>query len=278
MTNLPWPGFGKLTQITAVDSGASAAKEVIGTSTANTKSAWIELRATLAEDYPGFIVTFVTPDTSSGYLIDLALGDAGSEFVILENFFVDAWRRNRIRGSSIFVPMKLPAGARLAIRYQQSLSAATTWRVDVKGVSADTMSSIGQLRSGFSMGADLSTSQGTIVDPGAVGNTKGAFAELIAATPSEAVGMFVCIGTWRDTLRVAGSCLIDIALGGAGSERIVVPDLQGTWDTANEDMSPAPFYVPISIPVGSRVSARAQCPNTGYIHRVFTMVLVGMTQ
>lgn len=91
---------------------------------------------------------------------------------------------------------------------------------------------------------------GTTVTASASTNTKGAYAELITSTAYDADGIMVALQT-NNT--VAGS-LVDFAVGGAGSEQIVMANVI-IGQTARLTTY---VFIPISLPAGSRVAARCQ--------------------
>lgn len=87
-------------------------------------------------------------------------------------------------------------------------------------------------------------------------HTKGAWSELIASTAEDSYGVWVFLQglaiSATDT-----SCLVDIGLGAAASEVVVIPNIDaGTADFANRGAKY--FFFPIFIPSGQRIAARAQ--------------------
>lgn len=109
--------------------------------------------------------------------------------------------------------------------------------------------------------------QGTSVTP-AVGS-KGSYAQLIASTAADSYGVLVCINS-NTSSNSSRNTVVDIALGAAASEIVLIPDLicgnaaaytlGGTW-----------YYFPVFVPAGSRVSARAQGSVTNAI-RVYAQL------
>lgn len=93
-------------------------------------------------------------------------------------------------------------------------------------------------------------STSTITPATTTANTKGAWSQMVAATASR----WDAIQVWHYGDDAAGFQLLDIGVGGSGSEQVVVPDL-AKWDSA---VSQGVHYslIPVSIPAGSRVAAR----------------------
>jgi hypothetical protein len=99
--------------------------------------------------------------------------------------------------------------------------------------------------------ATLSTSgAGTVLTSGAI-DTKGSWVDLI--NPTNFDTHMVCINTGSTAASATDtSSLLDIAIGGAGSEKIVLPDLLcgWAWEPGRQ------FYLPLFIPRGSVVRGR----------------------
>jgi hypothetical protein len=99
---------------------------------------------------------------------------------------------------------------------------------------------------------------GTLITASATIHTKGPYTALIASTSNDAYGVWVDVHGVG--VSAAGSdVLVDIAIGAAGSEIIVFPDL----DAGNAEGDAARpigalYYFPAFIPAGSRIAARMQ--------------------
>jgi hypothetical protein len=92
---------------------------------------------------------------------------------------------------------------------------------------------------------------------GATANTKGAYTELIASTAADAY----CLWLWARNVAVNagdGRCLIDIAVGPAGSEHVILPDLNFGAAPTSVTVAARIMGIPIYIPKGSRIAARCQ--------------------
>ena len=89
-------------------------------------------------------------------------------------------------------------------------------------------------------------------------NTKGSYVELISSSASAkpATGFYFSI--YRTALP-AWDGLVDIAIGGAGSEQIIVSDMGFVSNLTGSQASMQ--FLPIAIPASTRVAARVQ---TGY--------------
>jgi hypothetical protein len=114
---------------------------------------------------------------------------------------------------------------------------------------------------GFPLGLELcngqaivvtGTSTGTVVTASGSINTKGAFTQLIAATAFDTCWMGVFINDTSGT----GTVMVDIAIGAAAAEKVIVQNLTGCG--AFIVQVPSFFHFPIMIPAGTRISARSQ--------------------
>lgn len=102
------------------------------------------------------------------------------------------------------------------------------------------------------------TVNNTTVSLGAVAHTKSAWVQVTAST-STAVGLFrFKPSTWAGFSATTHATLLDIGVGAAGSEVVVVPNLAvgGQYPTSTE------YDIPIAIPAGRRVAIRAQGART----------------
>ncbi len=120
------------------------------------------------------------------------------------------------------------------------------------------------------IGVNTGTSRGTQLADGSPANTKGAYAELSAATSADAVGMLINVAR---TSQSNQSYAFDIALGGAGSEVDLLSNLTFKVDSRNE--TNFNIFVPCDVPAGSRVSARCQTTTTTAIFDISAMLLIG---
>lgn len=105
-------------------------------------------------------------------------------------------------------------------------------------------------------------------------HTKGAYTQFVASSP------FACnlLQIEVVTASVSGGLyLFDIATGGSGSETVVVPNIMIDRYSGATSHSGSGFYViPISIPAGTRISARCQCSTgSGTLEVGITIIAAG---
>ena len=87
-------------------------------------------------------------------------------------------------------------------------------------------------------GIDSGNSRGSVVTAGGSAHTKGSYVQLIASTADESFGLVITAGWASATMIYA----VDIAIGGSGSEQIIVPDL---WAIIDGNSQTSTVYIPI---------------------------------
>lgn len=102
---------------------------------------------------------------------------------------------------------------------------------------------------------------GTSVAAGGVAHTKNAtYTQLIASTAYTSYGICVAVGNVGTTATTNTRTLVDIAIGAASSEVVIIPNLLAGQAGASNSASSDPnfYYFPIVIPSGVRISATSQ--------------------
>jgi hypothetical protein len=94
---------------------------------------------------------------------------------------------------------------------------------------------------------------GAAVTAAATANTKGAWTQLIAATPADCVFAIISIQ------QIYGNRFaIDIGIGPAGSEIVLVPNIVCDVDNTSSGCGCWMITIPLQIPAGIRIAARCQ--------------------
>jgi hypothetical protein len=102
---------------------------------------------------------------------------------------------------------------------------------------------------------------GVSVTAGGSAHTKGATpTQLIGSTNYTGFGIIVGLGNVGTTASTNTRTLVDIMIGGSGSEQVLIPNLMCGQAGASNSASSQPvyYYFPIIVPSGSRLSARSQ--------------------
>jgi hypothetical protein len=228
--------------------------------TNNSKGAWVELTPALAADCC-LLEIEITHQSLGGVIaqaIDIGIGPAGGEQVIIGDLYSSPGF-NVIANGLIALPIHIPAGARIAARCAAS-SASKTVNVMVRtwdGEFAQGDGCVGATALGFT----AASTAGTLITPSATANTMGAvFTPLIATTARDYSGIFAMVAGISNNRQ---SWLIDFAIGGSGSEQVIIPQRRFYYGDVTNSISGlsgmflVPF-IPIKIPAGSRLSARCQ--------------------
>lgn len=115
---------------------------------------------------------------------------------------------------------------------------------------------------GFGFGSALSKTANisgqTAVTTSGSNNTKGSWVELESSTDYAVHGFYIIVD---NTARSANTqrILLDVGIGGAGSEQVLVPNLLfSTGVVVDRVQAGHHVYIPMRIPAGTRVSARTQ--------------------
>lgn len=245
--------------ILSVSSAPASSAAVIATASGSihTKGAWTELLASIEAPGSWLHVTLLNASASRS-LVDIGIGAAASEVVLIPDLYHEVNSANAQNAPrSYLLPVAVPSGARLVAR-TQSTNASQAIYVNAHVVSRALTSPmpLGQVEA---LGIDVANTRGVVIDPGASANTDSAWSQLIAATGFAYRWLMIGIGHSSGVVAAAATWLVDIAIGGAGAEVVVVPDILVGGSTANDLPLPGSVSLPVAIPAGTRVAARARC-------------------
>jgi hypothetical protein len=228
-------------------------------SVANTYGPFVTLSASLPFDICGIdFMTGIWNGDGFSHVFDLATGSAGNEQVFAQAICV--------LGTDRFMPMHfpccLPKGARLSARQQSNTNTAISILL-ASTLRPQTFMQGQMLQTNDVHGYNSGTSTGTVVDPGGSAYTKGSWAQIVSSTPRPASAIAVQIWPNNNTGGTNAQYRIDVGVGGAGSEKVVLGDLwmHFTSNVGGAGQPSANFLgpFPCSIPAGSRLSMRCEC-------------------
>lgn len=212
----------------------------------NTKGIYLEMIASTLHAAVGFYVTTWGGNPPTRYLVDIAIGAAASEQVIVENLVI--YSDNYDGNHPYFIPLSIPAGSRVSARCQ---NASTSGGIGV-GLSITVMYG-SHLDSVFSRcvtyGADTSDSGGTPM-------VSGTYVELTSGLTHDIKYLIMAI-TGRNVVLTAVDIQHKIAIGAAASEQDLIGGLISRADSSEEIFFSPIFSFPVSIPAGTRVSVQA---------------------
>ncbi len=252
------------------DDAATYSTVVNPNASANTKGSWVTLIATTAFPAQGILMTLVTGSVNIDYLYDLAIGSAGNEQTIASNLLLAVYE---IGVEGYYLPIGLPAGVRLSARCQAN---------GASKVGAVKLQLIGGGYRGQSYtrsetwGAATGDSGGTSIDPGGSAGTKGSWVQLVASSAFPVRQLLVAAGGQANLSRTNCTNTVDIGIGSAGNEQVIVPNLT-YWMDANADHVLPGLYgpLPVMIPAGTRVAARTKSSITDATDRLIDIVGYG---
>lgn len=248
------------------DQGSTLATSLGTTITAsgstNTKGSYSQLVASTPYDCCGLWLNYCNASqagVTNNCSLDLAVGGAGSEQIVIPDIILATVGITSGYCNSIFFPIAVPAGTRIAAR-SQAPSASETVSVNV--VLCDGSFDNDQGLSAFkSYGSVLSgATHGTVVDPGGIANTKGAYAQLVASTTYDISSLWAIFDGFTGGSGTNNS-LVDIAVGAAASEQVIIPNI--FYGMRSSPLFIQALYGPfkVNIPAGTRLSARSQATS-----------------
>lgn len=156
------------------------------TASAHTKTGWVELIASTDADYNMLDLVGFASNADSRALFDIGFGPALSEVVKIPNLFIEGSAPTRGQ-----LPLKIPAGTRVAFRAQTSVSNRSV-AMGI-GVYVDSRFSMGDAPDEYTAyGVDLATTNVTLtVTADATAHTKGAVTQVVPSVPSGAAAVVI---------------------------------------------------------------------------------------
>lgn len=256
---LPAPAVTPRARESNLTVSARMGTTITASGTIHVKGAYTTLIAATAHDAFGVWVSFAglaVSAAASNALVDIAIGAAGSEQVILPN--LDAGNAQTsgshpTAGALYFFPVFIPSGERVAARMQALIASDTA----VVMIYLDQRPLYPPATGGVvDYGTNLSLSRGTSV--ARANGAFGAWAELVASTSRDHRFWKPGIDGLSDATLTGGlGNLVQLGVGGAGAEQVIEEWSFGT-DTSEAitgSFPPSPVYCPV--PAGSRIAARA---------------------
>ena len=239
---------------------------------ANVKGAYTQLAASTGSDSAKFWVYLLSQGTNVSYLTDVATGAAASEVVLIADMMTQTGTQSarNIGSSSAQYFADIPASTRIAARMQTN-TPFTNFEIAMMLVGDATES----LPIPTTYGAIPATSHGTLIDPGAVLNTKGAYVQITASTAALHQFVTTLFGNNQNVSPQLNIWGIDVAVGAAASEVIFLPDIKLIADAFTDQLYPAgTFWHVDDLPASSRLAVRAATNTTNAVDRVFEVVLI----
>lgn len=235
---------------------------VTASATPHTKGNYAQLVASTNFDVD-FIHLYVSAIALSANdkraLMDIAIGPAGQEVVIIANLNVGwatGYTTTSDTGRQLTLPLKIPSGTRIAARLQSNTASQTAaTAIDLFG--GNPYSGLSGFTAVDTYGADTANSRGTAISSGNA--TKGAWVELAASTAKQINALFCMAGLHSGTAVGSRNNIIDIGAGAAGSEVVLIADVPMSYFTTEALSEPArtSMLLGVDLPAGVRLAARA---------------------
>ena len=257
-------------EVAGVDTSTSSGTAV--TSGNGVKGSWTEIIASTSSNSTFLILEF--NESLAGvlrdFLIDIGVGAAASEQVLVADIQQQS-KSDFNNGQFFYIPVQLASGTRLSIRTQTN-SAATDARFIIYLFSGTFQSSSGYAKT---TAYGLSGEDGTAVDPGGTANTKGSWTEITASTSERINEMTILVSGNTNGAQANGTALYDVAIGGSGSEVIILENLYAA--SSSFEVSKASINIKQKIPAGTRIAIRMQSTITDATDRVFSFSVNGVS-
>ena len=230
----------------------------------NTKAAYYEVIDSTEQNAIGFVVFIQDQNTLADYLLDIAIGAAGSEVIVLPNLYVGGHKEDYSMhvGGFVVLPIPLPAGTRVSVRGQTNYSLAGEVDLTVMLITGGDLHSNAPLSVVDTYGANTSESDGTdvTVDEGAFSS----WVEITSGITENIKGFFLSLVDNNTVYDGEFYARLDIGVGSAGNEVKIVDGLPinvrtGGYEGNYGSIWPkyTPFF-PISIASGQRVVVRVK--------------------
>ncbi|MGE5768337.1 MAG: hypothetical protein ACM35H_14205 [Bacteroidota bacterium] len=219
---------------------------------ANTMGSYTELIASVPFDACGILLDVNLGAQSRGYLMDIAIGAAGSEVVVVPTFPWGTFRSTGNPDQTIFIPLKIRAGSRVAARIQSTTGASVLQVASC--FLAESLSGIQPPSTWIAYGADTANSSGVAI---ATSGTPSAV-QLTAATTASGRWAFICMLNGG-----ADDYEWDFLVGAQS----VIKNLRSSMSS-----NPNAILIPWAIPGGSQLQAKVKSVNSTTVRG---MVLVG---
>jgi hypothetical protein len=264
MSNWPLLAGGNVNARASLGAFTATGAPIINShgSSANSLGAWGEVTASAPFDVDGISIS-ISPNTTGTvwWLLNVGVGAASSEQIVATGIpYFQEWS-DRPHGH-VFVPVRIARGQRIAIQARCSSASSLALATYVQLYAAGPRG-FGFPSEVIAIGADSTTTKGTPVTTHATADTKGNWAELTSSTPRPIRGIIICatpsasnppINAWR----------LDIGVGAASSEVVLVPDFQLQTDVTGDYVMPAYSHlIPVNIPAETRISARLRRQSGG---------------
>jgi hypothetical protein len=274
MTNLP------LFPSAIYDTYGAVTSTSLGTVITN-NAGYIQLAASTSRPYDALLLQLATDGGTAGdCLVTLAIGAAGSEQAIAVMKVSFCFNGSEHQQSNYLLPIAVPAGVRLSLKNVCSNNQDVT--AIITGVSGSLLANHGCSYAEILGTTPNVTPNGTLVDPGGTANTLGAWAQITASSPHAYSYITLAVGGNGSSDRGADyQWLVDIGIGAAGSEQVLIQQIFfASVGASGWGLPTIPIAGPyaVSIPAGTRIAVRCQSSNNTLASRELDVGLIGFVR
>ncbi len=200
------------------------------------------------------LVEFMVANHSANFSdVTFAVGGSGSEQPIVTHLIAC----NVSLSESYLLPIHIPAGSRLSCKNNDGNSSDVAVRL-FDGSFTHTEGYAGAEAVGY-----VTNDKGTALTPPGSADTKSSYIQLVASTSRDYAGFLVQFDDQAASSFAGEQFHVDIAIGGAGSEQIIIGDIQVHTNSAQGKAFRriyGPYMIPI--PSGTRIAARIQSSSS----------------
>lgn len=246
---------------------------VTANASANTKGGWVEMiSAANNTDLIGNFSVFFRPNTGTqaDFLVDIGLGEAGTEAVVIPNLYVHSNVADEGIGR-FEIPLGLPTGVKISARCQASSGSAV---IPVYiGMSGRSLAQSVPLHRVTAYGADTTNTDGVQVVRSTTPGNFGSWTEIVASTTNPIKGFVV--GAHKDGISYAdGRMLYEVGVG-PSTERVIYSGMMitnNTTEAISDFFSP---FIETGVASGQRLAIRAAA-STNNADWDFNYVIYGV--
>lgn len=259
MSDFSLIGGGSECLESGLDLSATNGTLITSGGSANTVGAFVELLSaannTKASNFISIIIGDNAGASQEPILLNIAIGGAGSEVIIIPNLFARSITGGNKTHYQYYFPLEIPADVRISADSQSS-SASTQTRVSIYRCFG-ALSQQSALSVIDSIGATTASSRGTEVPRGSSINTFGVWTTITASLAQSIKGFSVCAQrantSWSDA-----TVIYEVGIGSAGNEEIIFSGQIVRMATSEEGFGVVSPFIPVGIVNGTRISIREQ--------------------
>lgn len=273
-----WPSLisdGQIFETGGAITASTKATTITPNAVANTKGTFIPIGTTTINANSIMINQSNALATAREFLVDWSVGPTGSETIIINNL---NFSMGGINNSAIYYfPITIPASTVISARCQSEAPSGNSMEVSYVVMGQGFLASSGYGGTIETYGARSSgATGGAQIEPGAATHTKGVWTA-VGTTNSTIRQLTIALSNRDNSIRTTANWLMDIAIGAAAAETIIIPDLLITAHSTDDNMHP-PVFPPflVNIPPSTRIAVRAQSNIVDATDRLFDVILYGV--